>query len=96
VHKTELETLFSTLAEEPETFPENGRKILGMLMAVTLEYRDQLLTTRGIIITVGDVRNALSLLVPSLATGNLPKMENALSAALLERWVRAFTGAKTD
>ncbi len=88
--RTELETLFRTIAEEPETFSESGRKIFDILTTVTLEYRDYLLASRGIIVTVQDVRAALSWLIPSLATGNIPNMENGLSAALLERWVRAL------
>lgn len=90
VDRTELETLFRTIAEEPETFSESGRKIFDILTTVTLEYRDYLLASRGIIVTVQDVRAALSWLIPSLATGNIPNMENGLSAALLERWVRAL------
>jgi hypothetical protein len=92
VHRRELETLFRTLAEEPGTFSEHGRKILAMLMTVTLEYRDQVLASREIIVTVEDVRDALSWLLPSLATGNIPNLENDLAAALLERWVHALTG----
>jgi len=90
VHETELETLFSSIMDEPEGFPEGARKIFDILVQATLEYRDQMLASRGIIVTVQDVQASLSWLVPSLATGNIPKMENPVCMELLERWLGAL------
>lgn len=88
--KTELENLFSAMMEEPEAFPEGAQRIFNILIQATLEYRDQTLASRGIVVTVQDVQTSLSWLVPSLATGNIPEMENPVSMELLERWVHAL------
>lgn len=90
VDKTELETLFSSIMDEPDTFPEGARKIFDILTRVTLEYRDQMLASRRVIVTVQDVQTSLSWLVPSLVTGNIPKMEKPLCRELLERWLGAL------
>jgi len=90
VDKTELETLFSSIMDEPKTFHEGARRIFDILIRVTLEYRDQMLASRDIVVTVEDVQTSLSWLVPCLATGNIPKMENPVCMALLERWLDAL------
>jgi len=90
VDKTELENLFSAMMDEPETFPEGAREIFNILTQVTLEYRDQMLASRSTLVTVNDVQTSLSWLVPSLATGNIPKMENPVCMELLERWMHAL------
>ena len=90
MNKTELESLFSTLMEDPEAFPEGARRIFDILIKVTLEYRDHMLASRDIVVTVHDVQTSLSWLVPSLATGNIPKLENPVCMELLERWLSAL------
>ena len=46
-----------------------------------------MLTSRGVVVTVDDVRTCLDLLVPVLATGNMPETENNITMGLLELWL---------
>jgi len=90
VDEKDLDALFRSVGEEPGTYPESARKIFNILIRVTLNYRDRMFASGGFVVTVRDVRTALSWLIPALATGNIPKMENPVCTELLERWLDAL------
>ena len=69
-----------------------AKKIFAMLVKVTLKYRDDLLATRGITVTVDDVRTALKWLMPALATGELPRTDQWVSLDLLKIWLEELKG----
>ncbi|MCG7851390.1 MAG: hypothetical protein MIO92_02605, partial [Methanosarcinaceae archaeon] len=50
-------------------------------------YRDDVLASRGEVVTVEDVRTCLGWLVPVLATGNMPNTDNKVRLDLLKLWV---------
>jgi hypothetical protein len=90
VDEKDLDTLFRSVGEEPGTCPEGARRIFDILIRVTLDYRDRIFASRGLVVTVRDVRVSLSWLIPALATGNIPSLENPLSRELLEQWLDAL------
>jgi hypothetical protein len=79
--------LFSSVAERPAGHDESVRKVFSSLIKSTLRYRDQMLISRGIVITVEDVRTALDWLIPSLKTGRLPETEDKNRLDLLKLWL---------
>jgi len=60
--------------------------MFSLLIQSTLRYRDEMLSSKGVVVTVGDVRAALGWLIPALATGNMPETAN-ISMGLLDLWM---------
>jgi hypothetical protein len=87
LEKRDIEKLFLTVAQDPALDTEANRKIFSLLIQSTLRYRDEMLSSKGVVVTVGDVRAALAWLVPVLATGNMPKTDNKISLGLLYLWM---------
>ena len=85
--KRDIEKLFLTVAQDPELDTGANRRIFSLLIQSTLRYRDEMLSSRGVVVTVGDVRTALGWLVPVLATGNIPETDNKISLGLLDLWI---------
>ena len=79
--------LFSSVAERPARHDESVRKVFSSLIKSTLRYRDQMLKSRGIVITVEDVRTTLDWLIPSLKTGRLPETGDKKRLDLLKLWL---------
>jgi hypothetical protein len=90
VDEKDIETLFRSVGEEPGAYPDGARRIFNILIRVTLDYRDRMFASRGLVVTVHDVRTSLSWLIPALATGNIPNLENPVSMELLVRWLDAL------
>lgn len=83
----EIYRLFLEAARNPSDLTDETRQVFTVLVNSTLGYRDHLLFSRGITLTVGEVRNALDWLVPSLLTGRLPETENKVSLDLVKLWL---------
>lgn len=83
----EIYILFSRVAESPDRYDESARKVFSSLIKTTLKYRDQMLKSRGTVITVEDVRTALDWLIPCLKTGRLPEKGDKKSMDLLKLWL---------
>ncbi len=71
----------------------SAKRLSTLLAESTLQYRDQMYTEKGIIVTVEDVRRALDWLLPALSTGNVPQLRNEIQDGLLRKWIRELTGA---
>ena len=83
----EIYILFSRMAEGPDRYDESVRNVFSSLIKTTLKYRDQMLKSQGIVITVEDVRIALDWLIPCLKTGRLPEKGDKKSMDLLKLWL---------
>ena len=83
----ELYELFFSVLDHPSQNTEDIRNVFSILVKSTLTYRDHMLESNGIIVTVEDVRTALGWLVPSLVSGQLPETDNMLRLGLLKKWV---------
>ena len=79
--------LFMSVVEDSAQDTDAVREVFSILIKSTLRYRDQMLASKGTIVTVEDVRTALGWLVPSLSTGRLPKTDNKVSLDLLKIWL---------
>jgi hypothetical protein len=79
--------LFSKVAGDTAGHDESLHRVFSMLIKTTLRYRDQMLKSRGIVITVEDVRTALDWLIPSLKTGRLPETGDKIRLDLLKLWL---------
>ena len=64
------------------------RQVFSTLIRTTLDYRDQVLESRGIVVTVEDVRWSLDRLIISLGTGSMPEEDNEIGFELLRIWLR--------
>lgn len=79
--------LFSRVSEDPDKYDESALKVFSSLIKTTLRYRDQMLKSQGVVITVEDVRIALDWLIPCLKTGRLPEKGYKKSVDLLKLWL---------
>ena len=79
--------LFLSVAEHAAQNTDTNRDVFSVLVKSTLRYRDQIRASKGIVVTVEDVRAALDWLVPALTTGRLPKTDNKIRMDLLKIWI---------
>ena len=79
--------LFSGVAGDEAVDNESAREVFSLLIKSTLRYRDHLLKSTGIVVTVEDVRSALDWLVPALRTGRLPETDNSVRLDLMKLWL---------
>ena len=79
--------LFLSVAEHSGQTDDATREVFSTLVRSTLRYRDHLLESKGITVTVEDVRIALGWLVPSLKTGRLPDTDDKIKLDLLKIWL---------
>ena len=64
------------------------RQVFSTLVRTTLEYRDRVLSSKGIVVTVEDVRWSLDRLVRAFETDSMPEVENEIGLDLLNIWLR--------
>ena len=83
----DIEKLFISVIEESSQNTDAVRNVFSTLVYTTLRYRDDVLASRGEVVTVEDVRTCLGWLVPVLATGNMPQTDNKTRLGLLKLWV---------
>ena len=87
VDEHDIQGLFTSLLAGQAPQSDETREVFSLLIKTTLRYRDHLLQSEGIVVTVDDVRMALDWLVPSLTTGRLPKTDRKISLNLLKLWL---------
>jgi hypothetical protein len=85
-----LQKLFMSAVTGPEKPSAAVREVFETLIRITLDYRDFTLSAKGQIVTVRDVRASLAWLIPCLATGNVPEIEDPVRLGLLVRWLEAL------
>ena len=85
--ESDIYRLFLSVAEHSGQNTDAVRKVFSLLVRSTLRYRDTLLESKGIVVTVEDVRTVLGWLVPSLASGQLPQTDNKIRLDLLKIWL---------
>ena len=83
----EIYELFLSVAEDSGQKDDATREVFSALVRSTLKYRDHVLESKGITVTVEDVRVALGWLVPSLQTGRLPETDDKIRLDLLKIWL---------
>ena len=86
MEEKDIERLFLSVAEASESQTREVQDVFSMLVRSTLQYRDDMLASQGIIITVEDVRVTLKHLVPFLETGRLPGTTDHIKLDLLKIW----------
>ena len=82
----DIERLFSSVAEGSTDQRAEVRDVFAVLVRTTLQYRDDMLESKGLVITVEDVRVTLECLVPFLETGRLPEATDNIKLDLLKIW----------
>ncbi len=83
-----IEELFKGLESPDCHLDESCRRFFSCLIRSTLRFRDRMLEQEGIVVRVQDVKTSLRWLVPALATGNIPQLDNPISMELLKTWLR--------
>ncbi|MBW1765362.1 MAG: hypothetical protein JRJ23_11630 [Deltaproteobacteria bacterium] len=79
--------LFLNVAKHSGQNTDAIRSVFSLLVRSTLRYRDIVLESKGVVVTVEDVRTVLGWLVPSLASGRLPETDNKIRLDLLKIWL---------
>jgi len=87
VDDRDIHVLFSNLAENADQDNESMKEVFKLLIKSTLQYRDIILKTKGVIVTVEDVRTTLEWLVPAIKSGRLPVTDNKIRLDLLKLWL---------
>jgi len=87
MEEEDIYKLFLSVAEHSGQKDDATREVFSALVRSTLKYRDHVLESKGITVTVGDVRVALGWLVPSLKTGRLPETDDKIRLELLKIWL---------
>ncbi len=87
MEEEDIYKLFLSVAEHSGQTDDATREVFSALVRSTLRYRDHLLESKGITVTVEDVRVALGWLVPSLKTGRLPDTNDKVKLDLLKIWL---------
>jgi len=83
----DIRRLFLSVLEDSQQDSCELRKIFSSIVRSTLKYRDEMLASKGVVVTVEDVRTSLRWLVPALATGTIPDLDNKVSIGLLRIWL---------
>ena len=83
----DLYKLFLSVADDPSQNTEDIRKVFSILVRSTLRYRDHVMKTNGVVVTVEDVRVVLDWLVPCLTNGYLPVTNHKIRLDLLKIWL---------
>ena len=86
MEEKDIERLFLGVVETSESQTREVKGVFSVLIRSTLQYRDDMLASEGIIITVEDVRVTLEHLVPFLDTGRLPDTTDPIKSDLLKIW----------
>ena len=86
----EIEKLFLRAVEDPGRNTDAARRVFSVLLKATLKYRDEMLASSGVVVTVEDVRTSLEWLVPALTFGNIPETDNKVCLGLLKLWVNGL------
>jgi hypothetical protein len=84
---TDVHRLFLNLAEKTDQDNEPMKEIFKILIKSTLQYRDNILKAKGVVVTVQDVQSALDWLIPALRTGRLPATDDKIRLDLLKLWL---------
>ncbi len=88
--KDGIQHLFEQILSESNGHDDSAQKFFSFLIKTTLNYRDEMLASKGIVVTVDHVKTSLKWLVPALATGNIPELDNQVSLDLLRTWINAL------
>ena len=87
MEERDIYRLFLNVIEDSAQKTGAVRQVFTILIRSTLRYRDHMLESRGVVITVEDVRIALSWLVPALMTEHLPETDDKIRLDLLKLWL---------
>jgi hypothetical protein len=87
MEENEIGQFFMKIASTSAENSQEVQAVFAALVKSTLRYRDVLKRSRGIILTVQDVRTTLDWLMPAYTTGRLPKTENKTRLDLLKIWL---------
>jgi hypothetical protein len=82
----DIEKLFLSVLEDSGQDTDDARRIFSTLVRSTLEFRDRILATRDMVVTVEDVCASLEWLIPALAEGRMPETESEIRLGLLNAW----------
>ncbi|MBW2609360.1 MAG: hypothetical protein JRC68_03325 [Deltaproteobacteria bacterium] len=85
--ESDIYKLFSSMAEDSIQNNQAVREVFSALIRSTLRYRDHMLESDGVVVTVEDVRAVLDWLVPTLNTGRPPQTDNKIRLDLLKLWL---------
>ena len=84
----DIEKLFLSVLEESGQDTDASRRIFSILVRSTLEFRDSILASRDLVVTVEDVRASMEWLIPALADGHMPETESEIRLGLLNAWLK--------
>jgi hypothetical protein len=87
MEEKDITRLFLNMVEDSSQNTDAVRQVFSILIRSTLRYRDHMLESRGVVITVEDVRITLGWLVSALMTGRLPVTEDKIRLDLLKLWL---------
>ena len=76
------------MLEDSDQDTDEARRVFSILVRSTLRFRDHMLESKDVVVTVEDVRSSLECLIPALAEGRMPETENEVRLGLINAWLR--------
>ena len=86
----ETHKLFLHASEHIGQTDDSVGKVFARLVKSSVAYRDQIMESKGVMVTDKDIRVVLSWLVPAFSTGELPRTDNKIRLDLLKIWIDAL------
>lgn len=83
----DIEILFSKLMNRLGGADEGAKKMLGLLVRVTLKYRDELVANKGAPLTVGETREALDVFMHVMQQQSFPETVKPRIKSLVIMWL---------
>lgn len=90
----DVELIFRRIEEKFGSSDEHAKRMLGILITVTLAYRDLLVKTRQPPLTVGETQRALDSFMFVLKTQKFPEIEESRVKELVTRWLERLKKEK--
>ena len=90
----DIEKLFLSALEDSGQDTDDARRVFSILVRSTLKFRDHILATRDVVVTVEDVRSSLEWLIPALAEDRMPETEDEIRLGLLNVWLKELKTIK--
>ena len=84
----DIEKLFLSVLEDSGQDTDAARRTFSSLVRSTLEFRDRILASRDLVVTVEDVHASLEWLIPALADGHMPETGSEIRLDLLNVWLK--------
>ncbi len=92
LNNDDIRRFFADVLKEHGLMPTDSMRVMGTLIRLTIDYRDQWLKQTGETLTVDETRQALDIYVRILNGATITEVPNRKIAGLVAIWLREING----